>query len=231
MADTRLKHASVLYVEDDAKVRCSMARVLSHYFGTVEEADDAETALRVFRSRRPDAVFVDIVLPGEKDGLDFAEEVRRVAPEVPIVVISAYSDTPKLLRAVELGLVKYLVKPIDKASLEEVLRKVADALGANKTTRVYLGKRLWWEEPAGMLYDDGEPVPLTGTERTVLSVLASRAGECVTYETLFAEVWPEDIERMSVDALKYHISALRKKLPEGTIRNIYAKGYRLIPSL
>ena len=223
-----LKQFSVLCVEDDAQVRASMCEFLGRYFACVYEAEDGVQAWECYQNHRPDVLISDVDMP-KLDGLALIEKIRQENEHMPIVILSAYSDTPKLLKATELQLVKYLLKLVDPKVLKSVLLKVGERLLKNGEGVISLADGLVWFVHSSRLLDEGEAVSLSHKERQLMALLVSCRGACVTYEQIMAALWTErDYEEVTLDAVKFHVSSLRKKLPEGILKNVYGKGYMLI---
>ncbi len=113
----------ILYVEDEDTVRQRMAAFLGRRFTSVYTASDGKEGLSLFRSHRPAIVLTDIRMP-VMDGLQMTEEILRSDPDVKVIVTTAHSDLNYLLKAVDLGIDGYLLKPIDNDKLGRALRKV-----------------------------------------------------------------------------------------------------------
>lgn len=129
-----LKGMRLLYVEDDDDARALLATFLLRRVGALTLAADGEEGLEAFERERPDLVLTDIQMP-RLDGLAMAERIRRLSPEVPIVVTTAFEHPSFLLRAIELGVDKYVTKPIDSARLHGALLAVARQLRAAEALR------------------------------------------------------------------------------------------------
>ncbi len=223
----RLKAFSLLYVEDDADIRRNIAEYLRHFFAAVHTADDAQSAMQAYRAHRPDALLLDIDLPGT-DGLTLASKVRERDREIPILMLTAFTDTQKLLRATELRLLKYLVKPVDTDAFREALDMLADELLRCEGTLTRLDASIWWDHAGQRLYDRGKLVSLGEKERRLLALLISRRRTTVSFETIVAEVWDDGFARdVSVDSVKTLVSILRKKLPPDMLQSVYGQGYCL----
>ena len=91
----------ILYAEDNEKIRESYALVLKRYFKEVIEACDGKEALELYRSHKPDIVLTDINMP-ELDGLELIRIIREDDKTTKIIVLSAYSDQEKLMKAISL---------------------------------------------------------------------------------------------------------------------------------
>jgi DNA-binding NtrC family response regulator len=122
MADKiRLK---ILYVEDEPKLRERIVIVLSMRFESVISAANGKEALDLFSRERPDIVVSDIQMP-VMDGLEMTRRIRDIAPETPVILGTAFTETNYLLKAIELGVSAYVRKPLDCRQLVETISRVA----------------------------------------------------------------------------------------------------------
>ena len=126
-----LLRASVLYVEDDNDVREQLVRYLRHRVGTLLLAGNGAAGLQAFREHRPQIVVTDIQMP-VMDGLNMAREIRQLDPSVPIIVTTAFEQTDYLLRSIEIGVDKYVTKPINVERLSRALSDCARRLRAEE---------------------------------------------------------------------------------------------------
>lgn len=113
------KELIILVVEDEVKARESMINILSERFSKVIGAQNGDEGLKNLKFK-PDLVITDIAMP-IMDGLDMAREIKEISDDVPIVVLSAYSEKERLLRSIDIGIDKYLIKPVDIEELFKVL--------------------------------------------------------------------------------------------------------------
>jgi len=112
---------TVLYVEDDPEARELTRFFLESYFTNVECAEDGERALEIFFDHpRIDMIVTDLSLPGF-DGFEMLRRMLRRQEELSIVIFSAYAETNLLLKAIDLGVDGYLLKPFDPDRFEEVI--------------------------------------------------------------------------------------------------------------
>jgi signal transduction histidine kinase len=124
-----LKGLRVLYVEDDEDVRELLAVFLRRRVASVVVAEDGAAGLEAFGRERPDLIVTDIQMP-RMDGLAMSEVVRRLAPSIPIVITTAFEQPSYLLRAIDLGVDKYVTKPVDSDRMQSALLAVARQLRA-----------------------------------------------------------------------------------------------------
>ena len=117
----------VLYVEDDHDILLLMQRRIASLTQECLVARDGGEGLELFRQQKPDIVISDLQMP-VMDGLALAETIKEESPGTPIILTTAHSDAEYLLKAIELGVDGYVVKPIKAAKLQATLEKCADAL-------------------------------------------------------------------------------------------------------
>jgi signal transduction histidine kinase len=118
---------TLLYVEDDVAVQAATAVFLRRRVARLCVAGDGEEGLEVFRREQPDLVVTDILMP-KISGLDLAEAVKAERPGVPVLVTTAFEQTHFLLRAIALGVDRYVLKPVDPDQFEAALLHCARSL-------------------------------------------------------------------------------------------------------
>lgn len=133
-----LKTMSVLYVEDDPETREELAAMLKPCVRVLRIGADGKEGLDLFKAERPDIIVTDIQMP-RASGLAMSADIRSIAPEQLIVFVTAYTDEGYLFQAIELGIDKYLTKPLRVerllAALEQMARsyRAKQAAGRNLT--------------------------------------------------------------------------------------------------
>lgn len=108
------KDITVLYVEDETGIRSSVEHCLNYIFNVIS-AEDGQEGLEKFQSEKIDLIITDINMP-VKDGLVMLEAIRKVSPNTPFIVTSAY-DSEHLNKMEELDVFKYIAKPFDMKEL------------------------------------------------------------------------------------------------------------------
>jgi two-component system, OmpR family, alkaline phosphatase synthesis response regulator PhoP len=221
---------TVLVIEDEPQIAGLVRDYLEHAGFATLSAADGRSGLTLARTRRPDAIVLDLGLPG-MDGLDVIRALRRDA-EVPIVVLTARSDEADRIVGLELGADDYVVKPFSPkevvARVRAVLRR-AEA-GARPAERLVVGD-LEVDLVRHRVVAAGRSVRLTPTEFEILAVLARDPGRVFTRGQLLDAVRGFSLETYE-RAIDGHIRNLRRKLePEpGAPRyvlTVHGVGYTL----
>ncbi|MCX6073324.1 MAG: response regulator [Campylobacterales bacterium] len=126
---------TVLYVEDEKDIRDSMKLVFKQFFHTVYSADNGLEGLAIFKNKPIDIVFTDIEMPG-MDGLDMTQKIREISRDIPICIISGFTDVDKFTRAISNGVNHYMLKPIYEdnviTTLYDMLSELKNKIDAKK---------------------------------------------------------------------------------------------------
>jgi len=219
-----LKDLRILYVEDEDDVRRNAVEYLKRIAKEVLEAKDGKEAIKVWSEEKPDIIITDISMP-RLNGLDMARYIRSKDQDVQIIVATAYTDTDYLMQAVELNLVKYLVKPITKEKLQGALSQSVEKIQDENKFSVQLSETCAYNAYNQLVECGDEQVKLTKNELLFMDLLAHHISKTLTYQEIEDAIWP--YEGMSQDAIRSLIRGLRKKLPDDAIENISGVGYRL----
>ncbi|MBF0458178.1 MAG: response regulator [Nitrospirae bacterium] len=123
---------SVLYVEDDDKIREGLQRFLARRFKTVLTAMNGVEGLSVFTAKKPDIVITDVKMP-LMDGIEMIKNIKQQSPDTPVVITSALTDVSYLIEAIELKVDAYVKKPIDKDDLFKSINKILTMLKHQQT--------------------------------------------------------------------------------------------------
>ena len=121
---TLLNTLRLLYVEDDLEALQELAYFLKKRVGSLATASNGVEALELCKRQSFDAIICDLWMP-EMDGLTLIQVVREEGLQTPVIVTSAFSDIETILKAVDLGIVKYCVKPIEADELLTSLNRIA----------------------------------------------------------------------------------------------------------
>ncbi len=222
-----LKKHSILYVEDEPEIQANIAEYLSNYFADIYLASDGQEALDQYNKYHPDVLLLDINLP-KVDGLSVAKQIREQDDSVKIIMLTAFTEKEKLLKATELKLTKYLIKPVPPKEFKETLATLADELMNNYSRFLNLSDNCIWDISLEQLSHDNNLVGLAEKEHRLLKLFISLKGKSVSYEKIMASVWEDAFDReISIDSVKNQVSQLRKKHPHDCIASVYGEGYIL----
>ncbi len=202
---------SVLLIEDDSRIRQSLARLLAARGHDVETVAAGMEGLELVISGTPDVVVLDLGLP-DLDGIEVLKLIRAVSV-VPVIVATARDDEKEIVAVLDAGADDYVVKPFSGEQIDARLRAVLRRSGATgeSTTMGVGGLEIDGRSREARL--DGHLLDLTRKEFDLLMYLAERPGDVISKRELLAEVWrqPYGGADKTVDV---HLSWIRKKLGE-----------------
>lgn len=217
------KELIILVVEDEIKTRESLINVLSERFSKVIGAQNGDEGLKKFKKFKPDLVITDIAMP-IMDGLDMAREIKEISDDIPIVVLSAYSEKERLLRSIDIGIDKYLIKPVDIEELFKVLDYlIGEKIEANVLVKI--SEEYQFNKTKRTLIYNGEEIVLTKKELAFISLLLKQPGALVLHEDIKKNVWIG--EHVSDTAVRTFIKRVRDKVGEDFIKNVPSLGYKI----
>ena len=160
-----LKTLKILIVEDETKIASLLKDAINEYFHSVVIAKNGQEGLERFKKNKPDIVITDIMMP-KINGLEMTIEIKELDELIPIIVLSAHSDKEKLLKAIDIGINKYFIKPFDPDEVLEHINKIAPTLNKRKTIELKDG--FVFDNNSTSLYKDGTLLNLTKRERVFL---------------------------------------------------------------
>jgi len=228
----------ILVVDDDRRIRDLTARFLSAQGFNVVTANDAADARDKMKSLAFDLLVLDIMMPGE-NGLELTTSLRTES-DVPILLLTARTETEDRIAGFETGADDYLTKPFEPKEL--VLRIQSILKRARPVQRVAPQRRLIkfgefrFELDRRRLFRGEEPLYLTEAETILLGVLAGRAGEVVSREELSSSAGAADDsgESSASRQVDVQVTRLRKKIEADPrfpryLQTVRGRGYLLQP--
>ncbi len=222
--------AQILVADDDRAIRASLERALGLEGYSVLIAADGPSAVSVIQDQAPDLVVLDVMMPGV-DGLTICRVLRAQRNRIPILMLTARTETPDRVAGLDAGADDYLPKPFE---LEELLARIrallrrASAPEDGSTPLVVADLRL---DPATRRTWRGDrEIELTKTEFDLLELLMRNAGIVLQHETIYERIWGYDFGPDSKN-LAVYISYLRRKVDAGgspaLIRTVRGVGYTI----
>ncbi|MDY3118288.1 MAG: response regulator transcription factor [Peptoniphilus sp.] len=218
----------LLIVEDEKELLESIAEGLRLSGYAVDTAADGEAAEDLFWSETYDLIVLDINLP-KIDGFTLLEEIREEDKKVNVIVLSARTQVDDRVKGLDLGANDYLIKPFHFDELEARIRSLLRRKQVVEDKLIPC-RGLTFDTTAKTLYAGEIPVKLTAKELGIFEYLLYNQGRYVPAEELMEHVWDMNAGDVS-NAVRVHMSALRKKikeaLGENIIRNEIGRGYRI----
>jgi two-component system response regulator RegX3 len=215
----------VLLIEDEESISEPLAAALDREGFAPVVAPTAAEGLEAFRTRSPDLVLLDIMLP-DGDGREILRHIRGTS-RIPVIMLTARGEETDRIVGLELGADDYVAKPFSAAELiariRAVLRRTATPAPTDRSSLDIGDIRLSLQTRE--VTKGGEPVQLTVKEFELLRMLMEEAGRVVRRTELMDEVWDPNWFG-STKTLDVHISSLRKKLGDDPTDPRYIKTAR-----
>jgi len=232
---------TLLVIEDSEPMQRAIQRMFEAESFDVQLASDGLAGLETFRARHPSAVILDLKLPGIP-GKDLCREFKTLSPGVPIIVVSANSETEDKVLLLELGADDYVTKPFSpKELVARVRRAIRRTLpGAGGDSKNAQGNNCYRFSDVVVNFESMEvwkrdhPVQLTAQEFRVLKYFIEHAGRAISRDELLNDVWGYQ-NYPSTRTVDNHILRLRQKLePDASnplhFVTLHRAGYRFVPN-
>jgi two-component system response regulator MprA len=218
----------ILVVDDERAVRDSLRRALELDGYDVELAPDGASALAAIAASEPDAVVLDVLMPG-MDGLEVSRRVRSEGSKLPILMLTARDAVHDRVAGLDAGADDYVVKPF---ALEELLARLRALLRRTGNGRDGLLRFADVELSSARreVSRSGDPIELTRTEFNLLELFMRNPRQVLTRSIIFERVWGYDFGFAS-NSLDVYIGYLRRKTEAGgkprLIHTVRGVGYAL----
>jgi len=212
-----LKSLKILFVEDEKKLSSLLKNAIGDNFYRFSVANDGIEGLKMFKTISPDIVITDIMMPN-MTGLDMAKEIKILDKSVPVIILSAFSETDKFLDAIDIGVIKYIIKPFDPDELLEYIESLQEII---EDKLIELSDGFAFNKAKKSLYKNGRYVSLTKKEIRFFELLVQN--HIVEYEIIKNDLW--EGEDVSDERLRTFIRRLRAKTSKDLIKNIKSQGY------
>ena len=190
---------------------------------------DGEKALKAYREQAPEILVLDVMMP-KKDGFTLAKEIRTENDEIPIIFLTAKSQTQDVVEGFSIGGNDYLKKPF---SMEELIVRIHNLLDRSKTQKtskiLEIGDYLFDFPKQLLSYKNEEPIQLTHREAHLLFHLIKNKNSVLDRSIILNKLWGND-DFFSARSMDVFITKLRKKLSKDSqvqILNVRGFGYKL----
>ena len=221
----------LLLVEDDPHMRATLQRTLERRGMQVAALGDGAAALAHWQAQPPDAVVLDLTLPG-LDGLQVLEQARTRGLRQPVLILTARGTVGDRVLGLNAGADDYLPKPFDldelEARLRALVRRSSESISAKSAAGSYQMGTISYEKESGAIYLRGEPMELTPRELALMHALLAQPGHAVAKERLYGLVFPGQLD-VQYEAIEVVVYRLRKKLAGTglTLMTLRGLGYLL----
>jgi DNA-binding response OmpR family regulator len=221
-----LKSLVLLYIEDEDTIRANMTDTLSIIFKKVVAFDNAQEAYVYYQKNDIDIIISDINLPG-MSGIEFTKLIRKENFKIPIILLTAYSQTSILLEATRLKLVNYITKPIVYEDLYDSLEVAVEEIARYKNKVILFDNNIKYDLSSKILYKDNAEIHLTASEIKLLDILVEGLPKTVPLRKIKERLWKDQSEATR-SAMKSVLTKLRSKIGKQHIKNVSGVGYYLV---
>ena len=216
-----LENLKVLFVEDEIAIRTNIKEAIGEEFAVFETACDGLQGLAKFKEMNPDIVITDISMPN-LDGLKMTNEIRKISADVPIIILSAFSEKEKLFKAIDMSVCKYIVKPLDIDELLEVISDIANRF--EKLQNVTLPMGYSYNLTKKELFFENRFISLTKKEQLFIDILVKNKETYTPNDELYKYVWDSKTTGTTV---RTFVQRLRNKTNKDLIVNVSGLGYKI----
>jgi DNA-binding response OmpR family regulator len=223
---------SILVVDDDDDIRALVGELLERAGHGVIKAPDGESALKLFYSRQPDLVVLDVSMPG-LDGWEVLNRIRELS-DVPVLMLTARAEELEKVRGLRAGADDYVTKPFGRqellARVDATLRRGRSAPQAQET---YADDFLTVDFAQRKVTAGGVELALTPLEFRLLGAFIRNQNQVLSHDQLLELAWG-DARSADRDQVKLYVGYLRRKLGTGVgdespIETVRGFGYRYRP--
>ena len=225
-----MKKLTLLCVEDDIEALEDTVYLLKRYFSEVYTATNGEEALEIYNKHKPNIILLDINIP-KLNGLQVASKIRETDIKTPIIFLTAHSEKNKLLKAINLQVSSYIIKPFKIKELKESIFKIIEKVDI-KDNKVLLANNFIWNIDTYELFYNDKQIALTKNEILLLKILVQNRSRFLTAQEISLDICINDIDNMGNSVVQL-ISRFKKKIQNQLqndkffIENIYGSGYRV----
>lgn len=218
----------ILLIEDEKKLALFIEKGLQQAGYNVETSNDSYKGAEMAASGCFDLILLDLMLPG-LNGFDLLKNLRSFGIKIPVIIISALSDTGNVVKGLDLGAVDYIKKPFDWEELLARIRVIQNRNFNNNSNKISI-EDLTIDVIGRKVIRAGKEIRLTAKEYLLLEYLAYNANHIVSKIQIMEHVWELDFDPVS-NIVEVHMYQLRQKIDKGfdfpLIETVVGLGYTL----
>lgn len=219
----------ILLIEDDLKIQAFVKESLEAEMFAVDAVSEGEAGSYLARTNEYDVIILDLMLP-DKDGLTVCEEIRSEGKDVPIIILSAVTDSTQKTNLLNTGADDYLAKPF---AINELLARIRAVLRRPQAMQneVLTIKDISLDTNKNVVLRKGKEIKLSRKEFMLLRYLMQNEGIVLTRGMMLEHVWDMSVDIFS-NTIEAHILSLRKKLRDTDkssqlIQTVPGRGYKI----
>ncbi len=223
------KLAKIVLAEDEPALGQIVKESLETKGFDVSLCKDGQEALDVYQKEKPQLLVLDVMMP-KKDGFTLAKEIRMQDPDIPILFLTAKSQTQDVVEGFTIGGNDYLKKPF---SMEELIVRIKNLLHhsqASEAAHIEIGSYIFHFKPQTLQYQNEDIMKLTHREAHLLYHLYNNKNQVLDRSVILKKLWGDD-DFFNARSMDVFITKLRKKLKQDArieIINVRGYGYKLI---
>lgn len=221
-----LKSLKVLFISQRELITQKELDILGLFFDKIIISNTTEKASKSFSKDHPDVIITDINFPN-KNGIDFAKDIRKINSTIPIIILSQNKDEDFLFEAIRIQVIDFVVRPIKVEKLIFALNQTAKHIvnHGNATIKLHNGNIYNYKEKTIIKFN-GNISKLTKNEFRLFELLLANKNNTLSKEEIECHLWAN--EEITDSAFKSLFSRLRQKIGKENIQNSFGIGYQLL---
>lgn len=222
----KLQKLTILYVEDEAKIRENYIYFLDEMCESLYIAEDGLKAYELYKKYQPHIIILDLYMP-KLNGIELAKKIRGNGDyNTVLIAFTGHSERHTLLELVDLYFLSFLVKPVTRSALLDALTKASDKIYGSQY--IHLPFNCSWDSKSRTLFQSNCQIDLTKRETFFMELMVQKSGVPSSAEEVLNHVWSDRYEgEVGNTSIRTLVKNLRKKLPDGLIKNQYGLGYKI----
>ena len=219
----QLKQKTILLVEDESIIRNNIASMLRFFFKDVFTAVDGYDGLDKYEKYIPDIIMTDLKMP-YFGGFELLNELKKRSSNAYMIVVSAHTDTDLLIKAVNNGIDRYIIKPVTEDQLFDTFEAYLQNVVKFIPKVSELSPGVFFDLDKREIKIKEKKIHLNNKETLLLKLLIEDRDKTYTYDEIESRVWGN--KSMSLSSLRSVVRDIRKKTETNIIKNVSGIGYK-----